>query len=115
MFPACSDSWPRSSDPAFGANSMPSPAPSTVPVSSPITKLPPPLSLLSKRSYPSAISPPQPVLSSGSQVLFLRWLPRPHESFERHAQAAPEANHAAGLGPYVRAHPIGGVIDAIDR
>src|SRR5439155_78574 len=58
MLPACSDNCPRSSDPAFGANNMPRPAPSTVPVSSPLTKLPPPPPSFSNRSYPSPISAP---------------------------------------------------------
>src|SRR5882724_2012686 len=48
--PACSDSWLRSSEPALGANNIPSPAPSTVPVRRPITKLLPPLFSFSKRS-----------------------------------------------------------------
>src|SRR6185436_12778958 len=109
MLPACSESWPRSSAPAFGANSMPSPAPSTVPVRSPITKLPPPLpSLLSKRSYPSAMSPP-------SVCGFVRFVPRLQHPFDRDAQAADDADHPAGLGPHVRAHAIRRVVDPIDR
>src|SRR5262245_22130346 len=51
---ACSPIAPRSSEPAFGASSMPSPAPSTVPVSRPIMNPPPPPSL-SYRSKLSAI------------------------------------------------------------
>src|SRR5262249_26186889 len=53
--PAWSRIWDRSSAPDFGANSIPSPAPSTVPASSPIRNEPPPSSL-SKRSYSYAIS-----------------------------------------------------------
>src|SRR5687768_17237955 len=87
---------------------MPRPAPSTVPVSSPITKLPPPPLSLSKRSYPSAMSPP-------SVRGFVRLVPRMQHSFDCDAQAANEPDQVAGLGPHVRAHAIRRVVDAIHR
>src|SRR4051812_32903695 len=104
--PACSVSWLRSSEPAFGANSMPRPAPSTVPVNSPITKLLPPLPSFSKRSYPSAIVRPPEWLSSrfGTQ-----------QALQRHAGSANDAHKRARLRPHVRADTVGGVVDPIDR
>src|SRR2546422_2148586 len=50
---ACSPIAPRSSEPAFGASSMPRPAPSTVPVSRPIMN---PALLLPSLSYRSKLS-----------------------------------------------------------
>src|SRR6266545_1254679 len=107
MFPACSEICPRSSDPAFGANNMPRPAPSTVPVRSPMTKLPPPPPSFSNRSYPSAMTPP--VSSSVSLVLGMQ------HCLHRDAQPANEADHTACLGPHVRAHAIRSVVDAVHR
>src|SRR5437667_6701940 len=126
MLPACSDNCPRSSDPAFGANNMPNPAPSTVPVSSPITKLPPPPPSFSKRSYPSAIDPScngfrVPRLVSRSRVLVLRVLGpgllmmRGQQPLERNAQAAQEPDHSTGLRADVPPYSIGRVVDPIDR
>src|SRR3954453_16384643 len=102
--PACSDNWPRSSEPAFGAKSMPRPAPRTVPVSRPITKLPPPPPSLSKRSYPSAID-----------ALLLGSCFRMEHSFDCDAQPADESDEPARLRAHVRAHAIGGGVDAIHR
>src|SRR5436189_206222 len=94
---------------------MPRPAPSTVPVRRPITKLPPPLPSFSKRSYPSAMSPPQ-VPSSGSRfrVLSSRRARLEHR-LHRDAETADEADDAARLRAYVRSHAVRGVVDAIDR
>src|SRR5262245_29168781 len=99
---------------------MPRPAPSTVPVNRPITKLPPPPLSLSKRSYPSAMSPPQIRRSVATHVggltapVFSLCRPRIHDRFHRDTQAADEADHAAGLLAHVAAHPIGRIVDAID-
>src|SRR5436190_3766354 len=86
---------------------MPRPAPSTVPVSSPITKLPPPLPSFSKRSYPSAID------ASCSSTVDLRRA-RKH-GLERDARAPHDADDAARFRPYVGADPVRGVVDAIHR
>ena len=115
---ACSDSWLRSSEPAFGANSMPRPAPSTVPVSSPITKLPPPPSWrmsLSKRSYPSAID----------RLLFrIRFCPLRSPAVDAAIAGVPRSPPAARgrnpttrlvLCPHVGPHPVGRVVDPIHR
>src|SRR5262249_8664255 len=136
MLPACSEIWPRSSDPAFGANSMPRPAPSTVPVSSPITKLPPPPPSFSKRSYPSPMSrlliPGSWFRVPGSWFWFWFWFLVPvlrgsgfrvlgspfvrrQQLFDRHPYAAQNADDAAGLDADVRAHPVGRVVHALDR
>src|SRR5438552_3495476 len=102
---------------------MPSPAPSTVPVSSPITKLPPPAPSLSYRSFPFAIC----VFSSVS-VLRRAFSPggclRPtaeslcsprQDVFECHPRAADDADDPAGLRENIRADPVGRIVDPVDR
>src|SRR5262245_1815360 len=122
VFLVCSDSWPRSSDADFGANSMPSPAPIAVPASRPITKLPPPPLSLSNRSYPPAMAPP--LNGFRVQILsVLRWNMRCRvavavaleERVEGHTRAADDADDAAAAEPDVRTHAIGCLVDAIDR
>src|SRR5256885_6115961 len=71
---------------------MPRPAPSTVPVSSPITKLPPPPPSLSNRSYPSAMFC---LLSLPFVGLVVR--ARVKHRLDRDAQPADEADDAARL------------------
>src|SRR5262245_23083288 len=93
---------------------MPRPAPRTVPVSRPITKLPPPPPSLSKRSYPSAIGFLL-TLNTVPRFLVLGSRFRLQHAFERDAQAADEANDAAGFCADVGSDAIGGVVDAVHR
>src|SRR5581483_7093147 len=86
---------------------MPRPAPSTVPVSNPITKLPPPPPSFSKRSYPSAID------ASCSSTVDLRRA-RKH-GLERDARAPHEADNAARPCPYVGLDPVRRVVDPVHR
>src|SRR5262249_6391062 len=101
---------------------MPRPAPRTVPVSRPITKLPPPPPSLSKRSYPSAISllltvSKLQILGSTFRTLVhvLGSRFRTQDALERDAEAAHEADDAAGLRSHVGAHAIGRVVDTVHR
>src|SRR5436190_13622083 len=109
---------------------MPRPAPSTVPVSSPITKLPPcPLS--SKRSYPSPIGPllnafvvtiarPEGRASTVSLQLTSRFVVFTtrvfvfEERLERRAHAAHETNDTARLHAHVRSHTLCGRVHTVD-
>src|SRR5436853_738370 len=126
---ACSPIAPRSSDPAFGARSMPRPAPSTVPVNRPIMN-PPPLLSLSYRSKLSAIvllplcevrsvklkfdvsgvlRPPvvvQQVVNRGARGVHERQHP-PHA--RRHARRRAADRVVDALGAI--AHPPGHVLD----
>src|SRR4051794_7972917 len=88
---------------------MPRPAPRTGPVSSPITKLPPPPPSLSKRSYPSAI---ERLLEWFVGPWFLRLL---EHRLNSGADAANQSDEAAGLGAHVRPYPVGRVVDAVHR
>src|SRR5262245_5821275 len=92
---------------------MPRPAPRTVPVKRPITKLPPPPPSLSKRSYPSAMSPPQKFSVLSSKFSSSR--SRLKHRFHRDAQSTNEADDAARFLTHVRSHAIRGVVHATDR